>query len=1418
MKKRLVSLILIIFISLLNFHIYTSLNSQYHSIKSYASKITLKFKGSSTFQIYYNAFTPVPIKIYINNVQQSEIKNEYSINYGYPVKLEWSSNLNSCNSLFNGCSGITEIDFSEFSTSGITDMENMFQGCTSLKSLDLSGFDTRKVTNMNYMFDHCTSLTTVNIENFNTRNVEHMSGMFCLCSKLESLTVSHFDTTKVSEMQYMFSGCSSLKSLDISNFRTSKVERMHEMFNDCSSLTSLYLKNFNTAKVTMMSKMFSGCTSLTSLDLSNFDTSKITLQDNISEMFARSSSLVFINLQNALLLYSNIKGNLFDGTPNNLIIQSNYDKWKSELNGYQLNINCQSKSYKCFQKRQSVTYNKYICDICGENYYRIYADDSNSNTNLNCYQLIDNYYVDTDTNFYKPCYTTCQKCTEAGTSNEHNCNECKNQYKYRVNKSGYFNCLERCDYYEYSLSNSIYCTESFNCPNGYKLIEDKKECIDDCSKDSEYKFELDNKCVKTLCHPDCRECQGRSTDESTNCISCASGDKYLYLGDCVQECKNYSFYDEENNQAVCKCELEQCKICNIESLTQNLCTKCEEGFYPIFNPQISNNYSNCSKEPEGYYLDEQDKIYKPCYITCKTCCLKEDTNKHNCLKCKDEYKYGQLLGDFLNCYSECLFYTYYDENRQSLLCTNDYICPVDYNKLINEEKKCISNCTKEPNHKYEYQAECYEYCPPNTKERDNIITLGEHTYDKYFCQPICTIETPFEIIVSQICLRSCKIKDISENLCLLDYTIFKKNNETKTEEEIVKEAKIKANDFMRETIEKEFTSLNYNITNLNSGNNDIIHYDKMMITLTNIYNQKSINNSNTYIDLKECEDILKHTYNILKNESIYIKKTDVEIEGMKIPKIEYDVYAEFNKSLNKLNISVCKGIKIDLYISLKLDEDIDIDILNSSSGYYNDLCYPATSESNTDIILKDRRNEFINKNRTVCQEECIFTEYNKETEKVKCSCEVQESSFSFSDIKIDKNKLYDNFIKVENIANIKLLLCYKILFFKGLVKNIGSYILGSIILTHIIFIILFYAKNMFSILLEKIEYITYGLKKWKLLSKEKAETRINQTSKKNINEESRKKLKLNNKKLIKNNHRKNNNNKNRNNTLNLNKIYTYNNKQNNLKGQNLGKNHKINHKLLSKHKSKNKIKRIHKIMEYNEEELNDLSYELALKYDHRTYCQFYASLLKSKHLILFTFINNTDYNIKLLKIDLLLFGFCSQYCINSLFFNDDTMHKIYQDEGSFNIEYQLPKIIYSSLISAIFDILIQKLALSEDAILDYKKITKNKKKSKNKNDGFFNFNDEEKRLNKKLKIKFVLYFILSGISLFFFWYYLAMFCAVYKNTQFQVIEDTLMSYGLSLLYPFGIYLLPGIFRIPSLSNSKYKKKCLYKFSKLLQML
>ena len=78
--------------------------------------------------------------------------------------------------------------------------------------------------------------------------------------------------------------------------------------------------------------------------------------------------------------------------------------------------------------------------------------------------------------------------------------------------------------------------------------------------------------------------------------------------------------------------------------------------------------------------------------------------------------------------------------------------------------------------------------------------------------------------------------------------------------------------------------------------------------------------------------------------------------------------------------------------------------------------------------------------------------------------------------------------------------------------------------------------------------------------------------------------------------------------------------------------------------------------------------------------------------------------------------------------------------------------------------------------------------------------------------------MISSIFLSLFWYYISMFGAIYKNTQLHLLKDTLMSFALSLIYPFGIYLLPGIFRIPALLDKKKKSKFLYNFSKLLQIL
>ena len=166
------------------------------------------------------------------------------------------------------------------------------------------------------------------------------------------------------------------------------------------------------------------------------------------------------------------------------------------------------------------------------------------------------------------------------------------------------------------------------------------------------------------------------------------------------------------------------------------------------------------------------------------------------------------------------------------------------------------------------------------------------------------------------------------------------------------------------------------------------------------------------------------------------------------------------------------------------------------------------------------------------------------------------------------------------------------------------------------------------------------------------------------------------------------------------------------------------------------------IIKYNDNELNRLSYEKAFIIDKRKYFDYYFSLLKTKHIILFTFFNNDDYNSKIIKIFLFLFTFALFLIMNALFFNDSTMHKIYELEGNYNFINQIPIIFYSSMISSLVSTIIKYLSLSENNILLLKSEV--------------NFVKEKSgEILNCLKIKFNLFFILTFILLIFFWYYIS---------------------------------------------------------------
>ena len=748
--------------------------------------------------------------------------------------------------------------------------------------------------------------------------------------------------------------------------------------------------------------------------------------------------------------------------------------------------------------------------------------------------------------------------------------------------------------------------------------------------------------------------------------------------------------------------------------------------------------------------------------------------------------------------------------------------------MISDKRECINKCVEDDDYKYEFRKKCYKSCPEGS-----IQSINNTASNQYYCQAVCTEENPFEILATQECVKNCNINDIKNNLCILNYKTNKDNKENNNENKKEEEEDLKEQELMNQNVEESLASGEYNTSNLDNGEDDIIKDDKMTITITTTQNQKDNKNNNmTVIDLGECETLLRKEYKIPDSETLYMKKVDLIQEGMKIPKVEYDVYCKFSgTNLVKLNLTVCKNSRISLSVPVEISESLDK--LNSSSGYYNDICYVATSDKGTDISLKDRKTEFIEGKKTVCQDGCDFSDYDYKTQKADCSCKVKESSSSILDMKINTTQLKENFMDVKNIANINLMGCYDVLFsLNGIKLNIACFSIIPIAIFHISAIIIFYASQK-SKIFSKISDIQYGINNWDLVvadEKEKKRKERRNKLKKKINKNEKlifKKKKENltttgekNNEIIhlpneldyyyfstflykpNNPPKKNKIIKNKNN-ININTQ----NKENNFCNQIDNDDSNRSNILNSKENKDEIIVKSKEIMSYTDQELNELTYPLALKLDKRTFCTYYISLIKTRHILFFSFFYSRDYNSRIIKIDLFFISFTIYFAVNALFFNDKTMHKIYEDQGSFNLVYQLPQIAYSSLISSILNFLLKLLALSESNII-------NLKKNKNKE----NLDKRVTDLNQILNKKFIFYYIISTFFLLFSWYYLSMFCAIYRQTQYHLIKDTLISFGISLIYPFGLYLLPGMFRIPSLSNSRKKRIYLYSISKLLQII
>ena len=846
---------------------------------------------------------------------------------------------------------------------------------------------------------------------------------------------------------------------------------------------------------------------------------------------------------------------------------------------------------------------------------------------------------------------------------------------------------------------------------------------------------------------------------------------FLYNNECVESCPKGKYISSTNEYLCCS------------------------NYYDYFHVR-------CIDEiPIGYYLnDSYHKTIDKCDIKCEKCSLESISNNNMCISCNSKENYYPIFNNitnnnnsFYNCSNKNIE-GYYFENETNFYMPCYFLC-----------KYCLgpgdilhNNCSA-----------CYDDYVLN-----NNNCLDECHYYYYFDRIkndyICTEKCPDDliyIIEGNICVNDCSAYDLFSNGCgILNISVEQKDDLV---DEIRRELLSGA---MDELILK---ILNENKEDLIIDGNDIVYQ------ITSPENQNNnLKNDRVNIQLGECETTLRDYYNISENDPLIIYKIDIHEEGLLIPVVEYEIYELKTKKL--LNLSLCNETKIKVLFPANADSN-NLEKNDPNSDYYNDECY-SYSINGVDTTTTKRKSDFVNNNLSLCEVDCEYERYNDELNKSECNCEIKIELPFISEIVINKQKLF-NKLNIKNVTNLKILKCYNVLFTKkGLQSNIGSYILLFIILINIICLILCFTlgyKSM-SILISKLlcKPIGKNVKIVKNKNNTTNNTKVKKKRKKYYKNKVNNNINNNSIKMIIqiNNSSKNNKAKNKDNPPKIKNMNNIKKRKNHLK-KTVNKIKISERKKISKISSRMELNKYNnletlnlnknlkgsKIIQLNDYELNTLIYAEALQIDKRSYIHFYFSLLKRNQLFIFSFYTKNDYNLRSIKISKFFFIFALSYAINALFFTDENMEIIFILNGKFNIIYQIPEIIYSSLLSSTINTIIQMLAFSEKNLIAIK--NENNKKTKRKKAFYF---------KKFLIIKFIIYFIVIFLLLGFSWYYISCFCAIYKNTQLYLIKDTLINFGFTCLYPVFLSLIPGIFRIPSLRAKKQDKECFYKFSKMIQ--
>lgn len=140
-----------------------------------------------------------PTKIYFN--QETTNNRNTTLTISDLVNNIDFSNIDDMGYAFHNCIGLSgDLVISDNNTNDMS-LRNCFQGCTGLTKLDMSNF-TGNITSFIFMFMGCTNLKEVNLSNMKVTANTQINSLFHTCSSMEKIDIRSMQLELITNSNY----------------------------------------------------------------------------------------------------------------------------------------------------------------------------------------------------------------------------------------------------------------------------------------------------------------------------------------------------------------------------------------------------------------------------------------------------------------------------------------------------------------------------------------------------------------------------------------------------------------------------------------------------------------------------------------------------------------------------------------------------------------------------------------------------------------------------------------------------------------------------------------------------------------------------------------------------------------------------------------------------------------------------------------------------------------------------------------------------------------------------------------------------------------------------------------------------------------------------------------------------------------